>query len=250
MATIVSAMLANWMYIGRAVLASIRANVGAIAAELERRLPPGEALKIREFHLRKAEMLEQKLEALAAADQALIHERGDDAAVKKALLDAIDNLRSRVIRTRASIMAAYGPEMVAKYGLSGETPDNTDALVQYASSAQAALENKPLPEPEESDEGEGIILDGARLAFRLGQDRDMLKTAQNAVARELREEQAALAARNRAMDEVKETYIGVADGFAADAFLAGYREVADRVRPTARRREGKPEPTDLDPTQQ
>src|SRR5690606_13281935 len=37
MATIVYAMLANWMYIGRAVLASIRANVGAIAAELERR---------------------------------------------------------------------------------------------------------------------------------------------------------------------------------------------------------------------
>lgn len=249
MAEIVSALLTNWRNIGRTVLTSIDTNIDAVVAELERRLPPGEALTIREFHLRKAALLEQKLEAFAAADRALIHERGDDAAVKKALVDAHDRLRARVIRTRSAILSAYGPEVVARYGLSGETPDNTDALVQYAASAQEALETKPFPEPGEGYDDEGIVLDRARLALLLGQDRDMVRAAQQAIARELREEQAAVATRNRAVEELQEVYSAVADGFAADASLAGLHPIADRVRPTARRREGKPEPTDVDPTQ-
>ena len=62
--------------------------------------------------------------------------------------------------------------------------------------------------------------------------------------RERREEQTKLSARNEAMDRWAATYSSVAGSFAAAARGVGLSEVADRVRPTARRRNGLLEPED------
>ncbi len=60
----------------------------------------------------------------------------------------------------------------------------------------------------------------------------------------MRENQAALNARDQALTELRHAYSHVADSYAADAALVGMQKVADKVRPTAKRRDGTPEPAD------
>src|SRR5690606_34898047 len=75
-----------------------------------------------------------------------------------------------------------------------------------------------------------------------------LQAATQALADDARDDQKAVKARDEAEEDLQTAYIAAADLFAADAAAAGHRDIADRVRPTARRRDGLPEATDLQPT--
>jgi len=63
----------------------------------------------------------------------------------------------------------------------------------------------------------------------------------SAVEREKREAQLTQGAKNNAMTEWASTYSPVADGAAAFFAIGGRADLAQRVRPTARRRAGLPD---------
>ena len=56
-----------------------------------------------------------------------------------------------------------------------------------------------------------------------------------------------MSTRDQALDALRQAYSHIADAYAAYAALVGMHDVADRVRPTAKRRNGTPEPADTQP---
>ena len=73
---------------------------------------------------------------------------------------------------------------------------------------------------------------------------DLLASALSDVARDLRETQMAQSQRNEAVDRWRQNYSMVANLIEGLLRAAGFHHVADRVRPTRRRRAGETEPED------
>jgi hypothetical protein len=84
------------------------------------------------------------------------------------------------------------------------------------------------------------------LADQLAAGAAQVRDALGAWKQEEREGQTAMNARDDAETKLRRTYSTVADMFTAYASMAGLDAVADRVRPTARRRAGLPEPVDAE----
>jgi hypothetical protein len=89
-----------------------------------------------------------------------------------------------------------------------------------------------------------IPVDLDRLRGRLIEAADKLATGLDHIERERREAQQTLLQRNTASSEWARVYAGVGDAFVALASLAGFDDVAQRIKPTARRRAGRPESSD------
>ena len=239
----VSALVVSWTMVIRTVVTSIRHNLDVVASGAEAVFYPDgppESGRLRALLIAMADTLERLLEELATREKELEMERGDDPAVREDDRSAYSALRARVIRTRSIIDGAFGPAIAAKLGFTGETPENEDALAQYAGTAIEALRAGVLPEPGD----DGVTIDAGRLADQIEADSTALKNAQRAVAEEVRQAQTAITARDDAEATLRGAYVGIADTFTAWALLAGRPDIADRVRPTARRRAGLPEATD------
>ena len=238
----VSKMAANWAMVIRTVVASIRSNLDAVASGAEAILypdgPPAEA-RLRVVLAAMADLLEHRLEVLREAERTLVLERGDDPAARGAETDAYQKLRALLIRLRSLAEGTFDDVTVAKLGLRGATPENADAIAEYASTIAKSRSTITLPAPPE-----GITFDAAHFATALRTDVNALTGAQQAVAVEEREAQRTLSARDAAESALQLAYVNVADTFTAWALLAGRADIAERVRPTSRRRSGLPEPTD------
>lgn len=240
MAENVSAMLTNWMMIVRTVVASMRANGAVVAAAVEAQLFASDPRnRVAEVLAAKADLLEHKLRVLRQRARAVTHERGDDDAVDVELAAAVAAVRDLVMRTRSLFSSQFSGAILAGLALTGETPDDPDALEEYAAAVRDALGRITLPATDD-----GVTIDSAHRARLLDEGVTRLHAAIEATAAEDREEQGVVGERNKAEADLRQTYIGIADGFAADAVLAGRPDIADRVRPTSRRRKGIPEEVD------
>lgn len=239
----VPALYSNWKRVTRTVIASIRTNIDLVAPILQRDLHPEspEGTDVRDHYLAKAAALERKVGVLEERALAVLAERADDVALESDRLAAVSEVRERVIRTRSMMQGAYSRELLAKVGLTGETPVDVDKLVTYAKGAVSGLRGTPLPAPED-----GASVDAARRAELIEQALTRLDALTDGLALEARQEQQAIQARDVAETAVRLAYIAAADGFAADTNAAGFPAIADRVRPTARRRLGLPEEDDVE----
>ena len=241
----VPALVTNWKKVVRTVVSSIRANIDLVAPKVQRDLYPEEpeGTQVRTMYLARAASLERKLTILETLAGDVLAERSDDKVVANTHEAARRALRDRIMRTRSFAEGSFDDAILANLGLTGETPRDPDALVTYATHASKQLREVRLPA---TNEEEGASFDAARRAALIDEGITHLRAATDALAEDERDEQKAVKARNEAEEDLRYGYIAAADGFAADAIAAGHRDIADRVRPTARRRDGLPEPVDLE----
>lgn len=228
----------------RSLTSSVRQHGDPIAASLEQRLfpdgvPPGLTLAMVIAALAAA--AEREYGRLAMVDVALAKELTDDAQYRDERDDSVADLRVVVQRSRDAMSAGFGKAAISKVGLEGRQPDVPDQLVQLARAAADLVESAELGAP-------ALPTDRAAVAAQLRAGADRVDRSLGDVSREEREAQTLRNERDRIDLEVRRVYGGFADAFAGFASAVGLDEIANRVRPTARRRAGLPEEEDvLDP---
>ena len=173
---------------------------------------------------------------LEEADLAHAEELGDDPAAR----DLRDNARAALVElvqtVRAGLPIAFGARALGRIDLQ-TMPRGDRELISGARNSAKHLTPAVLG-PAVSDL---VTLDLPVLRERLVQAADAFSGALGGVERERREAQQTLERRDEAADLWRRSYVGVADTFTALATFAGFDEVAGRVKPTARRRAGRPE---------
>ncbi|APR74806.1 Hypothetical protein A7982_00152 [Minicystis rosea] len=219
----------------RAVVAAGETQADAIGAALAQVFKP---------HLRKGEpspdvsrvavLLSRALDAAKAtmveADVAHDAEIGDDDGYRKARDEAAADLADRLIELREILTGVYGTA-TANSVFTSRTPEDPVVLSRFARDIEGALGRVTLPKARIK----GAKLDIAETIADLAQRREKLDATLADVARELREAQATLDAKNRAIAAYDEVFGGVATLLTGALRLAGKPDLAAKVRPSSRR---------------
>jgi len=174
------------------------------------------------------------------AEHAYTAEQADDPPIRNARDQAAARLIETLQQLREVVGQTLGPDGVARYGLTGQTPRVPQALAEHAGNVVSLLRKHPAA-------GEGRFVKELRTekaADQLAPMVDALSEQLGRVDREVRELQAALVDRDRAVAQWMGDYPGIASILEGMYRLAGNTELADRIRPTARRTSGQA--TDLD----
>lgn len=185
--------------------------------------------------------IQKELERL---DGTLIEEVDQDEAASKAVLAREDELRSALVRARSGSEACFGAEGQAAMALGEAVPSGIELLLRYADVAAPRIE-KAIVEPIASD----MTMDRAAVAADISARTAALRAAIDHDAFEVRDTQSARGKRDQQALLWQRAYSGFADAIAGLAAAAGLTHIADRVRPTARRRAGLPEDIDVNPTE-
>ncbi|MEP7125790.1 MAG: hypothetical protein ABJE95_32970 [Byssovorax sp.] len=241
-------MVSDRTAIARTVLTSLSVHGAEVSDELEKILfPAGPPVHLTVAHVLTAlgATIERATRTLTEADLANAAELADDEAPRTARDQGIIDLRSRLITIRGALSSAFGNGILGAYGLSGETPEDADLLVHRARSVADLLATRALVEKPRQ---EGITVDAVVLGLSLAKPIAHLDAALADVKREEREAQLTLKARNEAALVWNTRYQGVADAVTGIFEMVGHTDLAERVRPTARRRAGVAEPVDLPAT--
>lgn len=242
----VSKLVSDRIAITRTLTSAVSVHGNETAAAIERALfphgsPPGFQMCV--FLQALGALAQRSVDELSAANQAHATELADDAEPRASRDSAKDELRARMIGIRSTLSGVYGAAILSAYGLSGETPSEAEHLIEAACTTERLLRNRPLTEAPKQ---EGVSVDPKTLADSLKARVDALRTALGDVRREEREAQVTLQRRNTATAAWNGVYQGVADTLTGLFELAGKGELADRVRPTARRRAGLTEAEDVE----
>lgn len=232
---------ANRAAVIRFLVTSIRQHAEAIGVPFEKLLfpdgvPPNLTLVM--FLLALADTAERIYGVLALADVQLAQELSDDAGFRTERDDAEDAMRILLHRAQGAMIAGWDERALEAVGLGGALPRGGDLLAQLGRTAAGRIETAELGPPL-------IAIDRPALASLLRDGAARVERSLVDVTREEREAEELRAARDQADDEARRVYSGFADAFAGFALALGHVEVADRVRPTARRRAGLPEEQDL-----
>ncbi|MEO7328508.1 MAG: hypothetical protein ABI193_08020 [Minicystis sp.] len=242
--TDVSKMVADRVAISRTVLSSLDVHGSEVAQNLgELLFPKGapKALTVEALIKALHEALSRSVTELSRADIAHAQELSDDEAPRLAREAAIVDVREQLISLRGTLSSVYGGEILKAYGLTGETPTDPELLLHRAEGVAAQLDERPLVEKAKQA---GVTVDPRALSHALRAGTKKLKTALGDVRREEREAQLTLTRRNEAMATWNTHYQGVADTTTGIFELVGRGDLAERVRPTMRRRAGLTEDGD------
>ena len=242
----VSKVVSDRVAITRTLTWAIEVHGAEVAQTLEAALFPGGApanCDVRVFLAALRGHAQRAADEIASKDQAHAMEMADDAAPRQAREAARTALREGIIGIRGSLEGVYGSAILSAYGLTGETPTEADELVHTASTAEELLRTRALTEKPLRV---GISVDTKAIADDLKERIDHLRAALGDVRREEREAQVTREARNAALIAWNTSYQGVADTVTGLFELSGQSALADRVRPTARRRAGLTEEADTE----
>ncbi len=242
----VSKLVSERIAITRTLTSSISVHGAEVAPAIDDALfsgspPPGFTALVLLQALGAA--AQRAVDDLSATNQAHAAELADDGEPRAARDGARDELRAGLIGIRSTLSGVYGATLLAAYGLAGETPSEAEHLIEAASTTEGLLRNRPLTEAPKQ---EGVSVDPKALADSLKARVEALRAALGDVRREEREAQVTLQRRNAATATWNKVYQGVADTLTGLFELAGEGELADRVRPTARRRAGLTEAEDVE----
>jgi hypothetical protein len=183
------------------------------------------------FIRRLGRTLQTSIDTLVAADKAHEAEKSDDLAVRVELDEATEQLYREVVEFRAGLEAVGHPDALLHIGVSGATPREPIALVRLGQSVQDQLPLVAAMTPARR----GLSFDAMAYLEPLAVGVSRLEAAQEAAQREQRELQITLMNKNRALAEHDACFMAVARTLEALFRLAGLNELADRVRPSARR---------------
>ena len=219
----------------RAVTAAAEAHAADVDAKVRDALAgvlaSGEAMPDIALLVRLAgRLVARRMDALSAADDAHETELGDDHGPRTARDAAAEKVRRVLIDLRAAVETGYGDAGLARFGLTSAVPESA-ALDVRAERVRSALgSDKPLPAARA-----GISVDLKAFAAELDAARAPLSAALADVAREAREAQTTLMAKQRAMRESDRDFRAGAGVIEALAALAGLDGIAATVRPSQRK---------------
>lgn len=229
----------------RIVVEAASTHADAVGAELDRLLAPplpedgpgGMAGIIR----RLGQTLLASGEELVDADRAHEAEKADDAAVRRALEEAIEATYREVVDFRTGLEAVGGTEALVDAGITGTTPREPIALSRMG---RVLLDVLPslidLPVARR-----GLMFDAMSYSVPLTEAVERLDGAQVAMRREERELESTLMIKHRVIAAHDMRFLTIARTLESLFRLAGFEELADRVRPSSRRPghvENDPEP--------
>lgn len=164
------------------------------------------------------------------ADAAHEAELGDDDGVRAARDAARDVLSDKLVELREVLTGAFGAAMASAI-LSGPTPQDPALLVRFAGEVVTALGRVKLP----PSRIKGAKLDKAETAAEITDLQTALDKRIKSVAREVREAQATLEAKNQELAAYDAIFAGGAKALEGLLLLAGKTELAAKVKPSSRR---------------
>ncbi len=238
----VSKAAANRMAITRTLTSAIEVHGSEMISALEVTLFPDgvpENCDIRVFLAALIAQAQRSIDDVVAKDRAHAVELADDAAPRYERDSAKQALRESIMGIRSTLEGIFGSSILPTYGLSGGMPDDADLLLNMASTATGLLRHRAVTEKPLRV---GISVDMKAIANELQTHIDALNKALGDVRREEREAQVTREARNLSLAAWSSSYQGVADVLTGLLELAGKPSLAERVRPTARRRAGMEDP--------
>ncbi|MEM9457557.1 MAG: hypothetical protein AAGF11_25485 [Myxococcota bacterium] len=237
----------NRLRSSRIVVEAARVHGPQVAADIQARLPEDDAgaAGVAALCESLAVALESATGRMDQADAAHEAELADDASPRRARDESSDALANALVELRAAVNVLYGSAVVATLGYTGETPREPTTV---ATLAARVLEQLP-PLSEAIPVTPGLAFDPTAMVELITGQLDALRPALQAVAREAREAEQTLLAKQAAITDYDATFRAVATTLEGLFVLAGATELADRVRPS-RRRPGRvdqePEPAEPD----
>lgn len=225
-------------YSARAVVRVLETHAGALTEAHRARVAPllaaGEVAPDVGLALRlQGRRLAAACDAMVAADLAHEQELGDDEAPRRRRDESWRALHDACVDARDAVETVLGDEALAPVGMAKPAPQDPVALVAWAGEAVARLRDAGvvLPAPRRK----GSVIDRDALADEVGALVPTLAEALDDVARERREAEATHLAKMRAILAYDTVFGEVAALAAAQLRAAGLTELAERVRPSARR---------------
>lgn len=211
-----------------AVLAIFDAQGGTLADAAGRVLGEVHTIQATLNLLRSS--LKASRDAMVQADTAHEGELADDTSARDARDEAAAQLNEKVVELRSVLTGMYSAA-TARAVIIGATPRDPVALERFAGEVVQNLGTVTWPKPRFAGAG----LDAAAVQQDLSGAREALQGALTQVASEEREAQGTLAKKNQAIEEYDRLFTGVATSLAGLFTLAGEQELAEKVRPSARR---------------
>ncbi len=244
-----SKMVSDRVLVSRTVLSSLKTHGPVISADLETLLFPNGSPQdltlddvIRALH----DALARGVQAMSDADMAHSAELADDDEPRAARDACIAKLRAAIVTLRTNLTHLYGSEILSAFAIPNELPSEPARLLQSARNIESQLRERPITETPKL---QGFALDPMAIADGLAAMRKALEASLADVTREAREAQLTLQCKNEAMRRWSSLYQGVANVATGLFLMANQRPLAERVRPTARRRAGLPEQDDTPPAE-
>jgi hypothetical protein len=136
-----------------------------------------------------------------------------------------------LVSLREWLTGLFGQGALRALGFSAETPTDPVALERFADEVQSALHDKALPKPRHK----GVSWDPAETRAQFAKARAALQGHLHDVARETREAQGTLRAKNDAMSSYDQRFARVATFVCGLFQLACETALAARVRPSGRK---------------
>lgn len=241
----VSKAVVNRVAIARTLLAAVEVQGQEVVSQLEATLfPQGvpEGFDVRVFMDALTGHVQRSIDDLVQKDRAHAIELADDDAPRQERDSAKAALRETLFGIRDTLEGVFGASIAAAYGLSGATPEDSNELLSRAAAVSELLANRPLVEKPLRL---GVMVDLKAIASELNVHIGALDKALGDVRREEREAQVTRDARNASLAAWSASYQGVADILTGMLELVGKQALAERVRPTSRRRAGLTEQADM-----
>lgn len=235
----------NLKQIAGTVTSALRTHAPRVSAKLIERVyggSPPTNLTIEQFVLDMADHLDGSSDHFAQAATRVLKEVAEDKQASSTVQVALGESRSELISQRAYIEGAHGAGAAAKLGYAGETPEEPESLIEAMRTIEEKLRTQELPGPLPGRQP--VARTG--LADILAERRGKLEQAIGENRTEDRQTQAARSDRERERLDWDLDYPGVANIGVGLFLLAGEEQLAEMVRPTARRRKGQPEDVDVD----
>jgi hypothetical protein len=239
-----SKMVANRLSVSRTVHSSVATHGDDLAETLTAVLfPDGPPAKLTMARVLTAVggVLTRADKAVAAADLAHVTELSDDDEYRRQRDEAATTVREQLASIRDLLGGTFGKETLSAYALGEALPDNPQQLLGRAAATAKLLRTRPLTEKPRYA---GVTVQPKLLADDLLAAQASLQAALDATKREEREAQLTLEGKNRAAESWQQVYPAVSNALYGLYLLAGRKDLAERITPTARRRAGLPEEGD------
>lgn len=242
-----SKVVADRVAISRTVLESLYGHTPEIAEGLERALFPKGApsnLSVSQFIHAIRDLLARTTEAMTAADAEHIRELADDVAPRALLEQRTEMLKAFLVSLRATLLSTYGTSVALAYSLPLYIPDDPEGLLVVAARVEGLLRERSLVEaPKIKSLAIAPLAVAEDLAVAVAEVRRALAD----VNREQREAIMSLSARERALSDWCTIYKAVTETVCGLYAVSGHADLAEGLRPTARRLSGLPEEEDTAP---
>lgn len=220
------------------VVATVEAHATEVnqklGALLERHLQAGETMPNLALF---ATLIGRHLTSVAAVlnEADLVHEAeiGDDVQPRVERDEAESDLRDATVNYRNALGAGYGDAALRAHSVGTAAPSDTRGLIRYAKDFRSGLLDAARAPSVPARTG--VVVDRAALAAALTTRIERLDAALVVVEREAAELKRTQAAKDEAMSANDTAFSGVANVMEGLLVLAGRKDLAARVRPSARK---------------